>query len=85
MEPSNEFDSHFLKPDLSLEECRNHLCSEGERYSDEEIKEIRALILTFVEIDFYHFHKAQVTRIKGERVVDFKQGKEEDNSYRKAG
>lgn len=47
-----EIDRIFNRPEISILECRMILEKNGEKYTDDEIKNIRALLLFFVEIEF---------------------------------
>ena len=47
----------FIKPQISLQKCREVLCKNGEEYTDQEIEEIRAIIINLVEIDYFNFKK----------------------------
>lgn len=43
-----------------MEECRKILNTNGDRYTDEEISEIKTLILNLVEIDYKMYQKRKV-------------------------
>ncbi|MBI2722216.1 MAG: hypothetical protein HYX39_08575 [Bacteroidetes bacterium] len=72
----------FIKPELSMEECRKILNTNGEQYSDEEISEIRTLILNMVEIDYKMYQKRKTQAKKGEaKLIQFSP---EETNYNKA-
>lgn len=59
MTKHTELDYVFIKPELSIQECKTILCKRGETYTEDEIKEIRNLILNLVEIDLKHYFNSQ--------------------------
>ncbi len=71
----------FVKPELSIEECRKILSSEGEKYTDEEIIEIRTLILNLVEIDYKMYQKRKAESKREAKLIHLQQ---EDINYKKA-
>lgn len=79
----NEIHSVFVQPELSIQECRGILCRNGDEYTDEQIKEIRTLILKLVEIDFNFYHT--IKREQGEsKLVDLRTGQKNHNFKRAA-
>ena len=85
MKDNDEFESNFIRPELSMEECKSILCLDGEEYTDGEIKEIRELILKLIEIDFHYFHTVQKQKAEAKKVIDIKQGEDQTKPYKKAG
>lgn len=47
----------FIKPKISLQECKAILNKNGQKYADEEIIEIRNDLLVLIEIDYFYFLK----------------------------
>lgn len=45
------------KPKISLQECKTILNKNGEKFSDEEVKEIRDFLYALIEIDYFHFQR----------------------------
>lgn len=85
MTGKNEFEHFFMKPELSIQECKNILCRSGENYTEEEIKEIRTFMLHLVEIDFYYFNTVQKEKQRGAKVIELAPNKTENETYREAG
>lgn len=77
-----DLDIPFKKPDLSIEECRKILSTDGEEYTDQEIAEIRTLILNFVEIDYKMYQQQRNRKQTEAKVIDLMP---EETVYKKAG
>lgn len=62
----------FIKPQISIQQCKNILNKNEQKYTDEEIVEIRNNLLILVEIDYYHFLRCmkmeQETQMQNEQV-----------------
>lgn len=65
----NDFLQYFIKPQLSIAECRQILSRNGEQYSDEDIKAIIELIQHLVGIDLYYFHQEQRSKNADARII----------------
>ena len=74
----------YIQPELSLQECRNILCKNGEHYTDEEIKEIRTLILHLVEIDFHYFHTQRLKQQEEAKVLNLFSNDQDKQEERRA-
>ena len=85
MAGQHQFEHFFIKPELSLQECRNILCRNGEQYTEEEIKEIRTFLLHLVEIDFYCFNTLQREKQGSAKVIEITASDNENNTYKQAG
>lgn len=85
MTGENEFEHFFIKPELSIQECKNILCRNGEHYTDEEIKEIRTFMIHLVEIDFYYFNIKQKEKQGAAKIIKFAPKNNETETYREAG
>ena len=85
----------FIKPQISIQECKAILNKNGQKYTDEEIIEIRNDLLVFVEIDYYYFLKCMKAEAEQEtqklneqneqpgievKILTMKRSKNEDNS-----
>lgn len=64
-----DLDVPFKKPELNIEECRKILNTGGEHFTDEEIIEIRTLILNLVEIDYKMYQKRKAQSRKQMKVI----------------
>lgn len=69
MSGKSESEIHFTKPEISVQECRTYLCQNGEEYTDEEIKEIRTLLLNLVEIDYYYYQACKERKEQGAKII----------------
>lgn len=81
----NEGEIPFIKPELSIQECREFLCKDGEEYTDEEIKEIRALIINLVEIDFCFYMKCKRQKREDCKIIDLEKRDTNPGDYKEAG
>lgn len=81
----------FIKPQLSLQTCREILCKDGEQYTDEEINEIRALIICLVEIDYLHFkkwmekEKEKQIQVQDEKIIPLQKDANNSQEYKATG
>lgn len=64
----------FIKPQISIQECKAILNKSGQKYTDEEIIEIRRDLLILVEIDYHHYLKC----MKSEAEEEIQKQSEQD-------
>jgi len=84
MTAKRELEVDYIQPELSVQECRNILCRNGEQYTDEEIKEIRTLILHLVEIDFHYFHAQRRKQQEEAKVINLFTNDQDQQEERRA-
>jgi hypothetical protein len=81
----------FIKPQISIQECKAIVNKNGQKYTDEEIMEIRSNLLVLVEIDYHHFFKcmrSEYEKLNEQneepetevKIVTMKRNENEDNS-----
>ena len=58
----------FIKPKISIAECKAILNKKEEKYTDEEIRQIRDDMLILVEIDYFHFLKCMKREAEEEEL-----------------
>lgn len=61
----------LVKPTFTLEECKKILNVGDEKFTDEEIIEIRDLLLALAEIDFIHFQKEIKSNLNVKTTINF--------------
>ena len=59
----------YAKPELSIEECKAVLGRNGDDYSNDEIVEIRTLILNLVEIDFCSYQSHLKGKVETGKII----------------
>lgn len=82
----------LIKPKISLEEFKKMLNVNGDKFSDDEIKEIRDFLYIIAEIDFIMFKEYMkdkeeqylVTHGEANVIPILKNKKEESNNYLKS-
>lgn len=79
------FRSTFTRPELNLQECRLILCKSGAKYSENEIEEIRILILNLVEIEYVSFKKKQIAKNDEAKIIRLQREKGSENNKKETG
>jgi len=78
MAGAEDFEINFIRPELSIQECRKILCSNGDQYTDDEIKEIRKLILNLVEIDYRYYQACKRNKQQEAKIINLHQHNDEE-------
>lgn len=72
----------FIKPQISIQECKAILNKNKQKYTDEEIIEIRNNLLVLVEIDYHHYIKCLKAEAERETVQPNEQNKQKETEVK---
>jgi len=72
-----------------VQKCREVLSVNGEQYTDKEIEEIRILIITPEEVDYFHFKKWMETEKEEQeqdiKIISIYKDENNSNEFKKTG